>query len=131
VGGAGSPSSCARELSAAEELERQRQAFDVARIHDSYRYLRQGCKPPHAFERHESCFDPGNYVEDEDIPMLAAKLKHAAPTPMAGDFVPDSVLGTVTKLVEDQTHRDADKKAEWLHEQAMQDACYIEVDYSE
>ncbi|KAM0928501.1 hypothetical protein ACQ4PT_002518 [Festuca glaucescens] len=63
--------------------------------------------------------------------MLAAKLEHAVPTLMAGDFVPDSVLGTVTKLVEDQTRRDADKKAEWLREQATQDACYIELDDSD
>jgi two-component system response regulator PilR (NtrC family) len=34
----------------------------------------------------------------EDIPMLAAKLEHAARALMAGDFVPGSVLGTVTKL---------------------------------
>jgi hypothetical protein len=37
---------------------------------------------------------------------------------MAGDFIPDSALGTVTKLVEDKTRRDADKKAEWLRKQA-------------
>ncbi|KAM0842581.1 hypothetical protein ACQ4PT_058290 [Festuca glaucescens] len=171
VGGTGSPSSRARELSAAEELERQRRA-DAARIRGSYRYLRQGCKPPRAFERRESRFhrdlqpsssrgstlrstdpsprrltyseassssasppvprfDPGDYAEDEDISMLAAKLEHAAPALMAGDFVLDSVLGTVTKLVEEQTRRNADKKAEWLREQAAQDACYIELDDSE
>jgi hypothetical protein len=36
-------------------------------------------------------------------------------------------LGTVTNLVEDQTYRETDKKAEWLHEQAAQDACSIEL----
>jgi hypothetical protein len=76
-------------------------------------------------------FDPSNYPEDEDIPMLATKLEHVVPALMAGDFVPDSVLGTVTKLVEDQTRRDADKKAEWLRDQAAQDACYIELEDSE
>ncbi|KAK1692334.1 hypothetical protein QYE76_009031 [Lolium multiflorum] len=35
---------------------------------------------------------------------------------MAGNFVTDSILGTVTKLVEEQSRRDADKKAEWLRE---------------
>jgi hypothetical protein len=67
-------------------------------------------------------FDPGGYAEDDDIPMLAAKLEHAAPAQMVGDFVPDYILGTITKLVEDQTHRDANKKAEWLREQAVQDS---------
>nr|XP_051229017.1 uncharacterized protein LOC127346796 [Lolium perenne] len=46
-------------------------------------------------------FEPGDYAEDEDIAMLAAKLEHAAPALMARDFIPDSVLSTVTKLVED------------------------------
>jgi hypothetical protein len=44
---------------------------------------------------------------------------------MAGDFVPNSALGTITKLVEDKTHRDTDNKAEWLRDQESQDACYI------
>jgi hypothetical protein len=39
---------------------------------------------------------------------------------MAGDFVPDSALGTVTKLVKDNTRHDANKKAERLREQAGQ-----------
>jgi hypothetical protein len=43
-------------------------------------------------------FYQGDLAEDEDIPMLAAKLEHAARALMAGDFVPDSVLGTITKL---------------------------------
>jgi hypothetical protein len=61
-------------------------------------------------------FDPGDYAEDDDILSLAAKLELAAPTLMAGNFVTDFVLGTITKLVEEQTRRDADKKAEWLRE---------------
>jgi hypothetical protein len=64
-------------------------------------------------------------LEDDDIPTLAA------PTLMAGDFVPDSFLGTVTKLVEEQSRRDADKKVEWLRKQVAQDACYIELSDSE
>jgi hypothetical protein len=52
-------------------------------------------------------FDPGDYAEDDDIPTLATKLELAAPALMAGDFVPDSALGTLTKLVEEQSHRDA------------------------
>jgi hypothetical protein len=35
---------------------------------------------------------------------------------MAGDFIPDSALGTVRKLVEEQSRRDAKKKGGWLHE---------------
>jgi hypothetical protein len=30
-------------MSAVEELERECRAFDATRIHDSYRYIRQGC----------------------------------------------------------------------------------------
>jgi hypothetical protein len=76
-------------------------------------------------------FDPSNYAEDKDIPMLVAKLENAAPMLMASDFVPDSALGTVTKLVEDKTRRDIDKKAEWLREQAAHDAYNIELCDSE
>jgi hypothetical protein len=60
--------------------------------------------------------------------MLAAKLEHAARTLMAGDFVPDSIIGTVTKLGEEQSRRNADKKTEWLCNLAAQDTCYIELD---
>jgi hypothetical protein len=42
VGGTKSPSSRVRELSAAEEHERQHRASAAARIRGSYRYLRQG-----------------------------------------------------------------------------------------
>lgn len=74
-----------------------------------------------------SWFDPGDYAEDDDIPIL----EHTVPALMAGDFVSDSALGTVTKPVEDKTRPDADKKAEWLREQAAQDAGYIELSDSE
>jgi hypothetical protein len=50
---------------------------------------------------------------------------------MAGDFIPNSALGSVTKMVEDKTRRDADKKVEWLRKQAVQDGCYIELSGSE
>jgi hypothetical protein len=53
------------------------------------------------------------FTEDDDIPTLAAKLELATPALMAGDFFPDSALGTVTKLVEEQSCRDAEKE-EWL-----------------
>jgi hypothetical protein len=66
-------------------------------------------------------FDPGDYAEDENIPLLAAKLEHTAPALMAGGFVPDFIMGTITKLVEEHSLRDTDKKAEWLSEQAAQD----------
>jgi hypothetical protein len=56
------------------------------------------------------------------------KLEMVAPALMAGDFVPDASLGTVTVLVEEKSRRDAEKKAEWLREQAVQDARYIELD---
>jgi hypothetical protein len=57
VGIAGFPSPRARALSAAEELERQRRVSNYARIRSSYRYLRQGCKPPVAFKRSESRYN--------------------------------------------------------------------------
>jgi hypothetical protein len=70
-------------------------------------------------------FDLGDYAKDDDIPTLATKLELAAPALMTGDFVPDAALGTMTKLLEEKSCRDAEKKAEWLREQAAQDACYI------
>jgi hypothetical protein len=76
----------------------------------------------------EPRFDPGNYVEDDDIPNLSAKLELAAPALMSGDFIPGLALGTVTKLVEEQSRRDPEKKEEWLREQAAHDACYIKID---
>jgi hypothetical protein len=33
-------------------------------------------------------FDPGEYAEDDDIPVIAAKLEMAAPALTTGDFVP-------------------------------------------
>jgi hypothetical protein len=138
-----------RKLTTAEELERDRQASDVARIRGSYRYLHHRMTLMRAFMRRElqfyrdleawrsrdpppcrlSCseassfnaprrltftegssssalaleprFYPVDYTEDDDIPTLAAKLELAAPALMAGDSVPDSALGTVTKLVKE------------------------------
>jgi hypothetical protein len=51
--------------------------------------------------------------------VTGTKLELAAPTLMAGDFVPDVALGTVAKLLEDKSRRYAEKKAEWLREQAV------------
>jgi hypothetical protein len=73
-------------------------------------------------------FDPGDYAEDDDIPAFAAKLEMDAPALMAGDFVPDAALGTVTALLEEKRRRDAEKKAEWICEQVTHEACYIELD---
>jgi hypothetical protein len=68
-------------------------------------------------------FDPGDYAEDVDIAAIAAKLEMAAPALKAGDFVPDAALGTVTALVEEKIHRDADKQAEWLRQSAHNRRC--------
>jgi hypothetical protein len=76
----------------------------------------------------ESRFDPGDYADDDDIPTLTVKLELTAPALVAGDFVPDAAMGTVTWLVEETSRCDAKKKVEWLREQAAQDACYVVID---
>jgi hypothetical protein len=71
------------------------------------------------------------YVDDDDIPMLAAKLERAAPALTAGDFVPDSALGAVTALLEEKTRRDAEKAEDWPRGQEVQDAKYVELSDSD
>jgi hypothetical protein len=98
--------------------------------------LHHGLKPPRAFEHHGSCFyrdlQPSSSRDPPPRRSIDSEASSSGGLPlMAGDFVPDSFLGTVTKLVEEQSRRDVDKKVEWLRKQAAQDACYIELFDSE
>jgi hypothetical protein len=45
-----------------------------------------------------------------------------------GNFVPEAAPGTVTKLVEEKSARDAKKEQEWHRERVAQDEVYIELD---
>jgi hypothetical protein len=62
VGGTKSPSSRVRELSAAEEHERQHRASAAARIRGSYRYLRQGLQATALIQVVRIAFLPGYTV---------------------------------------------------------------------
>jgi hypothetical protein len=73
-------------------------------------------------------FDPADYAADEDIAAITARLEMEVPALKPGDFVSETALGTVTKLVKEKSVHDADKEQEWGREQAAQDECYIELD---
>jgi hypothetical protein len=76
VGIAGSLSLRACTLSAVVELERQHRVSDAALTRSSYRYLRQGCKSPTAFERCESW-----YYRDLQPPSSHGSTSHYSDLP--------------------------------------------------